>query len=589
MTRQKSLWKQAVADALRSWAAESASDAAEGLEAALEALPVERPPRPELGEIAIPLFTLARVLRKGPPVIAAAVAERVVSPTAAPGEALAEGPYINVRLDQAALASAVLPEVLRDTDESGPLSGQRVVVEFSCPNTNKPLHLGHLRNDVIGESVARILAGAGADVVKVNLINDRGIHICKSMLAYQRFGNGETPHSSGKKPDHFVGDYYVRYNTWAGEDSSAEERAQAMLRAWEAGDPETVELWERMNGWAIEGIQQTYQRTGISFDHYDYESQTYRIGREEVLRGLEAGIFFRAEDGSVQVDLSNINLDTKVLLRKDGTSLYLTQDIGTAIERQRSIGFDRLIHVVGSEQRYHFQVLFEVLGRLGFAWASNLHHLAYGMVNLPDGKMKSREGTVVDADELLDELRTMALAEIQDKARISDSTQAEQTADAIALGALHYFLLQTSASKDMVFDPKQSLSFAGDTGPYLQYVGARVSSMLAKAAADDLAPADASDTAATARLTTEEERDLIVHLAGFQEALFSAAEDLNPSVVAGYLYELARRFSRYYHDVPIATAPDRELGAARLLLSVAVQRVMEQGMQLLNIPFVRAM
>lgn len=589
MTSQKLAWKQAVADAVRSWAGESQAEDVQGLDQALQALPVERPPRPEMGEIAIPLFSLSRVLRKGPPAIASAVVERITAPDGAPGTASAAGPYVNVRLDRAALTAALLPAVLGPPPQRGPLTGQRVVVEFSCPNTNKPLHLGHLRNDAIGESVSRILSAAGAAVVKVNLINDRGIHICKSMLAYQQFGEGETPESRGMKPDHFVGDFYVRYNTWAKEDQSAEPRAQQMLRAWEAGDPETVALWERMNGWAIQGIQQTYDRTGISFDRYDYESQTYQIGREEVLRGLRAGTFFRAEDGSIQVDLSDVNLDTKVLLRRDGTSLYLTQDIGTAIERQRSIGFDRLIHVVGSEQRYHFQVLFEVLARLGFPWASSLHHLAYGMVNLPEGKMKSREGTVVDADDLLDELSAMALAEIREKARIADESQVTETAEAIALGALHYFLLQTGAAKDMVFDPKQSLSFTGDTGPYLQYVGARVSSMLARAEADGLAPAEATDSPAARLLDREEEWDLVVHLAGFAEAVHAAAADLNPSIVAAYLYELARRFSRYYHDVPIATASERPLAAARLLLSVAVQRVMEQGMTLLNIPFVRAM
>ncbi len=580
MKQHWTFWKPLVIAAL----AEVAGNAADR-DTLVSALLVETPPDTTKGDIAFPLFPFARLLKRNPTQIAAAVAERL-SENEAIGDARVEaaGPYVNVFLDRGRVAAEIINAVLAAEDSYGngsALAGQRVMIEFSGPNTNKPLHLGHLRNDALGESVSRLLHAAGAEVRKVNIVNDRGIHICKSMLAYKRFGNGSTPESEGKKPDHFVGDYYVRYAQWEKEEPGAEAEARAMLEAWEAGDAETQELWRRMNDWAVTGIKETYRRTGVSFDDTYYESKTYALGREEVLKGLEQGVFFRDEKETVWVDLTDIELDKKVLLRGDGTSLYLTQDIGTAIRRYEDWPFDALIYIVGSEQRYHFQVLFEVLKRLGKKWAGNLYHLAYGMVNLPDGKMKSREGTIVDADDLVDSLAAMAEEEIRSKGREEHVEDVVGTAEKIALAALHYYLLQTGPVKDMVFNPKESLSFSGNTGPYLQYVGARISSMLRK----ERAP----DTASPRRPDSEEEWQLIHRLAEYPHVVVDAAVNRNPSMVAGFLYETAKTFSRFYHDHPIAVAEDASQREFRLALSRAVVNVMQNGLYLLNMPFVEAM
>jgi len=542
----------------------------------------ETPPDQSLGDIAFPLFPLARILKKNPAEIAQTVASRCIAPAGT--QVVAQGPYVNIFLNRPAVAAQLVNEVLQNAGKWGnstALAGKRIMIEFSCPNTNKPLHLGHLRNDALGESVARISAAAGATVRRVNLINDRGIHICKSMAAYERFGEGSTPESTGKKSDHFVGDYYVRYAQWEKEDPAAEVRAREMLLLWEKGDPAVLDLWKQMNGWAIGGIEETYQRTGIHFDHVYYESNTYTLGRERILAGLEQGVFFRDEKGTVWVDLTDIQLDKKVLLRADGTSLYLTQDIGTAIQRHEDWPFESLIYVVASEQRYHFQVLFEVLRRLGLAWAPALHHLAYGMVNLPDGRMKSREGTVVDADELIDTLQQLALQEIKAKDREAHLPDPLATAEQIALGALHYYLLQTGPVKDMVFNPEESLAFTGNTGPYLQYVGARVQSMLRRQGAPEVVTAPAQ--------LEEDEWRLIHHLGEYPRVVADAAVNYNPALVAGHLYETAKTFSRFYHDHPIAVAEDLAVRSFRLGLSQAVMAVMKHGLQLLNIPFLEAM
>lgn len=547
------------------------------------ALSAETPPDVDKGDIAFPMFPFAKILRTAPQAIAAGVVE-TLSGAGGAGRAEAVGPYVNVFLDRGTVGADVINGALQAGSSYGRsdhLAGTRIMIEFSCPNTNKPLHLGHLRNDAIGESVARILAAAGADVQKVNLINDRGIHICKSMLAYRRFGEGATPESTGIKSDHFVGDYYVRYARWEKEDPTAEQQAREMLTHWEAGDPETHDLWKRMNDWAIDGIRKTYDRTGISFDATYYESKTYSLGRERILAGLEEGVFYRDEKGTTWIDLTDIGLDKKVVLRSDGTSLYLTQDIGTAIRRYEDWPFQRLVYVVASEQRYHFQVLFEVLKRLGLTWAENLFHLAYGMVNLPEGKMKSREGTVVDADDLIDELAAMARREILDKGRDSELDDVDATAEKVALAALHYYLLRTGPNKDMVFDPAESLSFNGDTGPYLQYVGARISSMLAKRAIEG--PATAVDP------ESDDEWRLVLRIAGYPDQVAAAAEGYNPSLLAGYLYDIAKTFSRFYHDYPIAVAEDPVVRNNRLALSGAVMNVMKNGLDLLNIPFVAKM
>jgi arginyl-tRNA synthetase len=471
----KNIWKERIVRVLNEMLNEK------GINEKIYDVIVERPPKPELGDLAFPVFPFAKVFRTPPPRLAEEASSRLAGSPG--GEASAAGPYINVRLDRGQTARAVIDAVFdseNDFCKSGTLKGRRVMVEFSSPNTNKPLHLGHLRNNAIGESVSRILAACGAEVYKVCIINDRGIHICKSMLAYIEKFSGSTPETAGKKSDHFVGDCYVAFNKMEASGKEALERARELLRKWEAGDPETAALWKTMNRWAVDGIKETYRRTGISFDKYYFESETYLRGREEVLKGLEKGIFYREADGSVWADLSAENLDKKALLRKDGTSLYITQDFGTAIQRHEDWPFDRLVYVVGSEQRYHFQVLFTLLSRLGFDWARDMYHLSYGMVYLPEGKMKSREGTVVDADDLIDSLRNMALAEIREKEREAAVGNALETAEKIALGALHYYLLQTTPSKDMTFNPEESISFNGNTGPYLQYMGARISSILKK-------------------------------------------------------------------------------------------------------------
>lgn len=551
-------------------------------------LVAQRPPSSQFGDVAFPLFGFAKVFRTAPQKIAEEVVARLL-PEGGVKKIEGAGGYVNLFLDRESFALSVLSDIAH----AGPGYGagtlhqdKRIMVEFSCPNTNKPLHLGHMRNNILGESVSRILASQGADVLKVNLINDRGIHICKSMLAYKKFGEGKTPEEVGKKPDHFVGDFYVKFNEWAKTDSTAEEQARRMLKAWEDGDPEVRALWEKMNRWAIEGIEQTYRRTGISFDKIYYESDTYLLGRDLVLKGLEAGVFYQEEDGSVWVDLSEIGLDKKVLLRSDGTSLYLTQDLGTAVARYQDWAFDLLIYVVASEQNYHFRVLFYVLGKLGFSWAKNLYHLSYGMVNLPEGKMKSREGTVVDADDLLDRLVEMAREEIREKGRVDEVEDIDRTAEAIALGALHYFLLQVSPNKDMIFNPKESLSLTGNTGPYLQYMGARICSMERKADPSLVVPVE---EVPTAELVDDASWELIVLLSQFPEVVESAAREYNPSLVIGFLYELGKTFSSFYHDNPIITHPNKDTARARLALARGIRQVLENGFRLVNIPFLERM
>lgn len=582
----KEAWRLAVATALKKVATDLGS--AETIDP--ERVIAETPPKPELGDLGFPMFPFAKTLRKGPPVIAQAVAAALSADPKARtlGDAAAEGPYVNVRVAKSAVAAQTLASALDSASSfgrPGTLAGKRFMVEFSSPNTNKPLHLGHLRNDALGESVSRILAACGAEVRKVCIINDRGVHICKSMLAYSEFGEGKTPEGEGVKSDRFVGDWYVRFHKLSKDDPAAEERAQELLRKWEAGDPATIELWKKMNGWAVAGMKATYARTGVSFDQYYYESQTYLLGKDEVLKGLEEGVFFRDPDGSVQIDLTDEGLDRKVLLRKDGTSIYMTQDIGTAIHRHEDWPFDRLVYVVGSEQQYHFKVLFRVLEKLGYPWASALYHLSYGMVNLPEGKMKSREGTVVDADDLIDSLKEMALEEIRAKDREDAVGDPESIAESVALGALHYYLLQATPTKDMLFNPKESLSFNGNTGPYLQYMGARISSMLRKEAGSSAS----RGTVRPELLSGEAEWELVKAVSSYPTAVADAAERLDPSALTAYMYELSKAFSRFYHDCPILNAEDADIAATRLALSKAVLRVLRDALRLACIPFLETM
>lgn len=552
---------------------------------------IEIPPRAELGDLAFPMFPYAPHLKTSPKDIARRVAERLRrNDSAASAGIETRGPYLNIHLDRLSVTSDVIAEILKSVELYGrgeSLKGQRIVLEFSCPNTNKPLHLGHLRNDALGMSIERILSSLGAQVLKVNLINDRGVHICKSMVAYQHFGDGITPEEREQKGDHLVGDFYVCFAEWAKENPNAEELARQMLKSWEQEDPKVRELWERMNRWAIEGIEETYKKTGVRFDKIYLESQTYLLGRKIVEAGLEKGVFYKESDASVWIDLSAEKLDKKVLLRSDGTSLYLTQDLGTAVQRYQDWPFERMIYIVGNEQRYHFQVLFKVLELLGFHWAENLYHLAYGMVNLPEGKMKSREGTVVDADELIEDLERLAAKETFEKDRQAEAGDLRLTAEKIALGALNYYLLQPSPLKDMIFDPKESLSFSGSTGPYLQYTGARISSMLRKFNERKLE--FQGGVFKPELLTLPDEWLIVKQMASYPESVFQAARELNPSIVTAALFELAQTFSHYYHDNPVLHNEDLDLVVSRITLTQALRQVLANGMDLIGVPFLDRM
>lgn len=588
MKELKKFWHKKVTGALNKLIIARGIDCPEIQE---EDVLMENPPSPEMGDIGFPMFVFAKKFRKGPPVIAGDLVSILNEDReiAGYGKVRAEGPYVNVFISRGKASEAVLKEILSDPEAYGKtnsLSGRKIMIEFSSPNTNKPLHLGHLRNDALGESVSRILKFLGADVYKVCIINNRGVHICKSMLAYKKFGNNETPESLGIKSDRFVGDFYVKFAKWAAEDSGAEAEAQAMLRKWEAGDAETVELWKKMNNWAVSGMERTYKRTGVSFDKYYFESETYLLGKDAILKGLEEKIFYKDEEGTTWVDLTGENLDKKVLLRKDGTSVYITQDIGTAIQRHEDWPFDQLVYVVGSEQIYHFKVLFLVLKKLGYSWADMLYHLSYGMVNLPEGRMKSREGTVVDADDLIDSLKEMALEEIKSKNREDAVGDINDVAEKIALGALHYFLLQVTPIKDMLFNPKESLSFNGDTGPYLQYMGARISSVLKKAEASQTVQTAAPDYSL---LNQEYEWELVKILGRFPQVVDEAGRNMDPSRIALYLYELSKGFSRFYHECPILDENNPSLSKTRLDLAEAVLVVLKNAMNLVMIPFLESM
>lgn len=575
-----------------------------------ESIVVQNAPNPEMGDLGAPMFAFAKALRMAPPQIAADVVAKITDKSL--GEFIAVGPYVNVKLDKSGAASPILKAIKSQGDSYGstgsdgkkPLAGRRVMIEFSSPNTNKPLHLGHVRNDALGESVSRILKAAGADVYKVDLINNRGVHICKSMLAYKLFheAKGDTPESLGMKGDHFVGQCYVEFDKYLkGEKDKPEtahpeanQMAEDMLIKWEAGDPEVHALWEKMNGWTFDGVKETYKRTGISFDKYYFESETYLKGKDEIMKGLEKGVFFKAEDGSVRIDVTDVvgkgkdgNNQEKVLLRKDGTSVYITQDIGTAISRHDDWAFNQLVYVVASEQNYHFKVLFHILKKLGFDWADKLFHLSYGMVNLPSGRMKSREGTVVDADNLVDSLHADALAAIKERGRDEEVGDADEVAEKVALGALHYYILQATPIKDMLFNPAESLSFNGNTGPYLQYMGARINSILAKAA--EAGVTEDSSEAAVALLSGEDEWALIKTLGDYPNVIAKAAENLDPSLVAAYVYEVAKLFSKFYQNCSIVNAENKQLAGARLYLASCTLQVIKNAMNLVLVPYLERM
>ena len=473
-----------------------------------------------------------------------------------------------------------------------------VMVEYSSPNTNKPLHLGHIRNNLLGYALSNIIAANGNKVVKTNIVNDRGIHICKSMLAWQKWGNGETPESSGKKGDHLIGDYYVAFDkhykaelSELMEKGMSKEEAEAasplmaeareMLVKWEAGDKEVRTLWEQMNGWVYEGFDETYKRLGVDFDKIYYESDTYLVGKETVLGGLEKGIFYRREDESVWADLTGDGLDEKLLLRSDGTSVYMTQDIGTAQLRFRDYPIDKMVYVVGNEQNYHFQVLSLLLDKLGFSWGKGLVHFSYGMVELPEGKMKSREGTVVDADDLMDEMINTARETSEELGGKLNDLTAEEKAEInriIGLGALKYFMLKVDARRNMLFNPKESIDFNGNTGPFIQYTYARTRSIGRKAA-----EAGAKTEFTAPESISEKECNIIRMLNEFPAVVRQAGTDYSPSGIANYAYELAREYNQFYHDYSILREENEETKAFRLLLTDNVGKVIKTAMNLLGI------
>jgi len=503
--------------------------------------------------------------------------------------------FLNISFTDHYWIAKLYNEILPDDFARFKPRGERIMVEYSSPNTNKPLHLGHIRNNLLGYSVAEILAAAGYDVIKTNLVNDRGIHICKSMLAWQKFGNGETPESSGLKGDHLAGKYYVLFDKEykkqidelkqhgqtedeAKKNAPLIKEAQQMLKQWEEGDAEVISLWKTMNSWVYAGFEVTYKNLGVGFDKFYYESQTYLLGKDIIEEGLAKGVFYRKEDNSVWIDLSAEGLDEKLVLRSDGTSVYMTQDLGTAQLKYNDYHMDKSIYVVGNEQDYHFKVLFTILKKLGKTWAEGLYHLSYGMVDLPSGKMKSREGTVVDADDLMLEMEQTAKEQTEAMGKVDDFSDDEKKNlyHIIGLGALKYFLLKVDPKKRLLFDPNESVDFQGHTGPFIQYTHARISSVLSKAEYKSTMDAGVDALAGV-------ERDVIVLLSRYPETIKLAADGYSPAIIANYLFELAKVYNKFYHEKSILQAEDDTLKQFRLQLSAASGNVIRRGMKLLGI------
>ena len=561
------------------------------------------------GHLTLVAFPLLRISRKKPEETAEEIGRYLKEHTEAVAAYNVVKGFLNL-----VIAPAEWVKMLADIDadatygytaptEKSPL----VMIEYSSPNTNKPLHLGHVRNNLLGWSMAQIQEACGNRVVKTNIVNDRGIHICKSMLAWLKYGNGETPESSGKKGDHLIGDYYVAFDKHykaqvqditarlvaegideetaiarAKEEAPLMQEARAMLVKWEQGDEEVRTLWRRMNEWVYEGFAETYKALGVSFDKIYYESDTYLEGKEKVEEGLAKGIFYRRPDGSVWADLTAEGLDEKLLLRSDGTSVYMTQDIGTAKLRFRDYPIDKMIYVVGNEQNYHFQVLSILLDKLGFEWGKSLVHFSYGMVELPTGKMKSREGTVVDADDLVAEMVAQARTTADENGKFADMTEDEknEVARIVGMGALKYFLLKVDARKNMMFNPEESIDFNGNTGPFIQYTYARIRSVLRKAQdAGIVLP----DTLPTHIALSDKEEDIIQHIADFKAVVQAAGQAYSPSTIAAYCYDLVKEYNQFYHDYPILREEDADKRAFRLVLSRNVAKVVRLGMNLLGI------
>ncbi|MDD5086430.1 MAG: arginine--tRNA ligase [Candidatus Nanoarchaeia archaeon] len=536
---------------------------------------VEIPPDSKLGDYAFPCFNLAKQLRKSPADIAKDLSLKI-KPNKYIREIRNVGPYVNFFINNDILNETILNEILKNKEKYGlwPTKHKKVVIEFPSPNTNKPLHLGHARNMLIGESLSRILEFDGYKVFRVNLNNDRGVHICKSMLAYKKWGDSKTPESENKKSDHFVGDFYVLYSKKAKENPGLDNEAQEMLKKWENNDKETVELWKKMNNWAIKGFNETYNMFGIKHDKTYNESEHYDDAKKIVLDNFKKGIFKKDEEGNIYVELEKYSLPNKILLRADGTSVYMTQDIMLAKIKYNDFKMDKSIFVVGSEQKLHFNQLFKILELIGFKNFDGCYHLAYGMISLPEGKMKSREGTVVDADDIVEDMISLAKQEIEKRHDINKK-EIEERAKTIGLGALNFFVLKYDALKDFVFNPKESISFEGETGPYIQYAHARICSILRKAGkqAKDI---DLS------LLNKKEEKDIIKLLGSFPEVIDSAASGYKPSLIARYLLDLSQLFNEFYHKHQIIKA-DEKTRDARLALIKSIKYVVENGLNLLGI------
>ena len=561
------------------------------------------------GHLTLVVFPFLKMSRKGPEQTAQEIGEYLKANEPAVAAFNVIKGFLNLTIASATWIE-LLNEIQADEQyglvkatETSPL----VMIEYSSPNTNKPLHLGHVRNNLLGNALANIVAANGNKVVKTNIVNDRGIHICKSMLAWKKYGNGETPETSGKKGDHLVGDYYVSFDKhykaelaelMAGftaqgmSEDEAKAKAEAasplmqeareMLVKWEAGDPEVRGLWEMMNNWVYAGFDETYKKMGVSFDKIYYESNTYLEGKEKVMEGLEKGFFFKKEDGSVWADLTAEGLDHKLLLRGDGTSVYMTQDIGTAKLRFADYPIDKMIYVVGNEQNYHFQVLSILLDKLGFEWGKSLVHFSYGMVELPEGKMKSREGTVVDADDLMEEMISTAKETSQELGKLDGLTQeeADDIARIVGLGALKYFILKVDARKNMTFNPKESIDFNGNTGPFIQYTYARIQSVLRKAAESGIV---ISEQIPAGIELSEKEEGLIQMVADFAAVVKQAGEDYSPSIIANYTYDLVKEYNQFYHDYSILREENEAVKVFRIALSANVAKVVRLGMNLLGI------
>ena len=561
------------------------------------------------GHLTLVVFPFLKMSKKGPEQTAQEIGEYLKANDPAVAAFNVIKGFLNLTI-----ASATWIELLNEiqADEQYGLmqvtdASPLVMIEYSSPNTNKPLHLGHVRNNLLGNALANIVAANGNKVVKTNIVNDRGIHICKSMLAWKKYGNGETPETSGKKGDHLVGDYYVsfdkhykaevkelmaKFTAQGMSDDEAKAKAEAesplmqeareMLVKWEAGDPEVRGVWDMMNNWVYAGFDETYKKMGVGFDKIYYESNTYLEGKEKVMEGLEKGFFYKKEDGSVWADLTAEGLDHKLLLRGDGTSVYMTQDIGTAKLRFADYPINKMIYVVGNEQNYHFQVLSILLDKLGFEWGKSLVHFSYGMVELPEGKMKSREGTVVDADDLMEEMIATAKETSQELGKLDGLTQeeADDIARIVGLGALKYFILKVDARKNMTFNPKESIDFNGNTGPFIQYTYARIQSVLRKAAESGIV---ISEQIPAGIELSEKEEGLIQMVADFAAVVKQAGEDYSPSIIANYTYDLVKEYNQFYHDYSILREENEAVKVFRIALSANVAKVVRLGMNLLGI------